>query len=139
MQSGVELARAPLASCPSCSEAGEGMQMGPGTARWQFQEDKGEVVTGSAEGKTRRPWEGLGNKSELPRGSARRDSHSWPSRRARCLLCLGHGRLAWLLRREGDRLGCVGGLSAEQPRGRCCCGGRAVGPELLCRAEPLGC
>lgn len=30
MQSGVELARAPLASCPSCSEAGEGMQTGPG-------------------------------------------------------------------------------------------------------------
>lgn len=104
-------AKAPLASCPSCSEAGKGRQTGPwgreAARQREFQEDKGETVTASTEGKARRPWEGSGNNPLLPRGSARQDSHSWPSRRPWCLLYLGHGRLTWLLRREGNGLGCV--------------------------------
>ena len=111
MKSRAGFAEAPLAGCPSCSEAGEGRQTGPQgrEAVWwrEFQEGKGEMVTASTEGKARRPWEGLGNSRQLPRGSARQDSHSRLSGRPRRLLYLGHGRLTWLLRREGDRRGCV--------------------------------
>jgi len=70
-------------------------------AQWEKLEDCGkdcEITPGS--------WEGL----------ARQDSHSQPSRHPHHLLYFGNGRPIWLLRKKGNRLGCVEELFGSHPR-----------------------